>query len=191
MNKIKLLTIISVLFFVSCQKVLTSKEKEMYTQKGQEIAKATFNKMGGEVTKKMKEGGVFLAAPYCNAHAPEIVKDIASEYDVVLKRTSHKLRNADYAPDERENEVIGQYLNLQEMGEPMQAFVELDVAGHPHFYAPIKVQKKCLACHGVPGETMEIKSDSIIKSLYPNDKAIGFAENDLRGIWSIQFQDKE
>jgi len=30
-------------------------------------------------------------------------------------------------------------------------------------------------------------TDSLIKTLYPNDLATGYKVGDLRGIWSIQF----
>ena len=50
------------------------------------------------------------------------------------------------------------------------------------------MQANCLVCHGTINETVTIKMDSIIKSLYPNDKAIEYSEGDLRGIWSITFK---
>ena len=60
--------------------------------------------------------------------------------------------------------------------------------GKVHYYAPIRLQKKCVACHGISKKQISKKTDSILKSLYPNDKATGFKENDLRGIWSITFK---
>ena len=66
--------------------------------------------------------------------------------------------------------------------------VEIDKSGNPHFYAPILLQQKCLTCHGIIGEDITFKTDSIIKSIYQNDVATGFKEGDLRGIWSITFQ---
>ena len=41
---------------------------------------------------------------------------------------------------------------------------------------------------GKVDEFVSVKTDSIIKSLYSNDKAIGYIEGDLRGIWSIEFK---
>jgi hypothetical protein len=64
----------------------------------------------------------------------------------------------------------------------------LDKSGSPHFYAPILLQQKCLACHGEIGKNVTVKTDSIIKSFYPHDAATGFKEGDLRGIWSIAFE---
>ena len=64
----------------------------------------------------------------------------------------------------------------------------MDKYGGPHFYAPIFLQQKCLACHGEIGKNVNAETDSIIKSIYPYDAATGFKEGDLRGIWSIAFE---
>jgi uncharacterized protein (UPF0335 family) len=48
----------------------------------------------------------------------------------------------------------------------------------------------CLKCHGTTDKQMERETYSKIKELYPNDKAIGYDVNEVRGIWSISF-DKE
>ncbi|HHB51890.1 MAG TPA: DUF3365 domain-containing protein [Saprospiraceae bacterium] len=180
---------LSVLFVVSCQNGLSTKEKEMYLLKGQEIAKATAGHLGGEVKKKMGEGGVAKAVPFCNANADGFTEEMAKKYQVLIRRTSDKFRNEHNAPNPEELTQIKRYRALLDSGKKLTPIVEQDTEGKVHFYAPIKVQKKCLSCHGVLGETMEHKADSIIKFLYPKDKAIGFKEDDLRGIWSIEFRD--
>jgi len=177
------------ILLVSCQQGLTIKEKETYTAKGKEIAQATFKSMAGEVEKNMKEGGVSQAAPYCNAHASDLTAKMEEKFNVAIKRTSLKLRNESNAPDEAEKGVLEQFESMLADGEKIVPFVELDAEGLPHFYAPIKLKDKCVACHGVIGESMKQETDSIIKVLYPNDRAVGFKEGDLRGIWSIAFKE--
>lgn len=174
---------------VSCQKTLSQKDKEQYTKQGKEIAQATAQRLGGELMKYMKDGGVKKAAPYCNAHADELTNEIAKKFNATIKRTSHKLRNEKNAPDAKEQEIIAHFQKLITEGQNTKPVVEVDKDGKPHFYAPIKLQKKCTACHGIVGETMKQQSDSIIKTLYPKDKAIGFKEGDLRAIWSIRFNE--
>lgn len=43
----------------------------------------------------------------------------------------------------------------------------------------------CLQCHG---SEKDIKPETLakIKSLYPNDKAIGYQENEMRGLMVIK-----
>lgn len=189
MKKIIGILSIVLLFIASCQQGLSTKEKENYTAKGKEIAQATFKRMAGEVEKNMKEGGVSQAAPFCNAHASDLTAEMEEKYNVSIKRTSQKLRNDANAPTDEEKLVLEQFATSNSEGKDLKSFVSLDEKGLPHFYAPILLKDKCVACHGVLGETMKHETDSIIKVLYPNDKAVGFKEGDLRGMWSITYKE--
>ena len=161
---------------------------EQYTIQGKEIAQATAKKLGGTLVEKMKDGGVKEAVPFCNSKALSLTEEMAINFDVSIKRTSHRLRNEDNKPTGEENTIINNYIKLFSEGKKLKPIVEFDQLGNPHFYAPIIIQKKCLACHGELDADVTKKSDSIIKSYYPKDLATGFKENDLRGIWSITFK---
>ncbi len=178
------------LSFFSCKKELDNQQKTEYAKKGKEIAMATADKMLAEVAKNMKEGGVAQAVPFCNAHADSITNEIASNHGVSIKRTSHLLRNEKFKPSTREQEIITQYQKQKSDKQEIKPIVEKNEDGSIQFYAPIKLVQKCTTCHGVLGETLTPKNDSIIKVLYPMDKAIGFKEGDIRGIWSINFPKK-
>lgn len=191
MKKIISLLSITLVFMSSCQHGLSDKDKEAYTAKGKEIAQATFKRMAGEVEKNMKEGGVSLAAPFCNAHASDLTAEMEEKFNVAIKRTSMKLRNEANAPNLEEQAILEQFQSLLAEGKEISPQVQLDNEGLPHFYAPIKLKAKCVSCHGVLGETMQQEADSIIKVLYPNDKATGFKEGDFRGMWSITFKEKK
>jgi len=45
----------------------------------------------------------------------------------------------------------------------------------------------CLGCHGTEGGDINAKTLKIIKQKYPEDKATGYKEGDLRGWWKITF----
>jgi hypothetical protein len=186
--------ILAVLFVVSCgktEKGLSEADKKMYMAKGKEVAQSTFELMGGKVKENMKKGGPNKAVPFCNEHANELAEKMSKKYNVSIKRTSLELRNDKNAPNEEELEVLSGFKKTKEEGGKLKPIVKEDKTGHPHFYAPIIIKKKCLACHGVLGEKLVKKTDSLIKSHYPKDLAIGYKEGDLRGIWSITFADKE
>lgn len=185
--KIRLYLIGVVLVFVSCSKTLSEEEKEQYLSQGKEIAMATANTLGSNLTQKMKNGGVVEAIPFCNVMAYPLTEQMSEKYNVSIKRTSHKIRNDINMPTVEESKIIDGYLQLAKEGKPIKPSIEIDKSGKPHFYAPILLQKKCLACHGTIGDNITMESDSIIKSYYGNDKAIGFKEGDLRGVWSIIF----
>lgn len=187
MNRLVIVISILVLSFVSCKNELSEAQKTEFTNKGKEIAQSTAKRMLSEVGKNMKEGGVMQAAAFCNAHASGITDEMAMQNRVVIKRTSHKLRNEQNAPNQREQEVIEQYLKGQTDSQELKPMVEKNADGSVQFYAPIMVADKCTVCHGVVNETLTVQNDSIIKNLYPMDKATGFKEGDIRGIWSITF----
>lgn len=186
-----LLTAMSItLLVVSCQNGLSEADKGEYLERGKKIAAATAENMLAEVGKNMKEGGVAQAVPFCNIHADGLTTELAEQNGVSIKRTSHLLRNEKNAPTTREQEIIAQFQKLQAEKQELSPVVEQNEDGTVQFYMPIKVAQKCTVCHGVLGETLTQAHDSIIKSIYPKDQAIGFREGDLRGIWSIQFPKK-
>ena len=73
---------------------------------------------------------------------------------------------------------------LHRKGETLTPSVYI-VGNEVEYYQPITiVSGACLLCHGdtetqIAGETL-----SIIKQLYPNDLATGYAMNDFRGAVS-------
>lgn len=174
--------------FLSCQVGITNKEKNQYTIKGKEIAQATANHLGGQLVEVMNEGGVEQAVPFCNLMATHLTNEMSEKYNATIKRTSLQLRNENNKPNDEETKILLQYKNLIDTNKQPMPIVEIDKSGNPHFYAPILLQQKCLICHGVIGENVTYKTDSIIKSIYSNDIATGFKEGDLRGIWSITFR---
>jgi len=176
-----------VALFVSCAEGFSEKEKQAYTVKGKEITKATFNELSSNLMAQMKSGGPAKAVPFCNVQAVPITKELSKKYDVVIKRTSNKLRSCENEPSERELEIMDQYEQLISEKKELKPIVEIDKDHKKHFYAPIKIKANCLVCHGKVNETMTVKTDSIIKSLYQFDIATDYNDGDLRGVWSITF----
>lgn len=183
-----LMILLVILGTLSCNQSLTDKEKQEYTNKGNEISQATFQALSEKLTGQMKMGGPALAIPFCNIEAMPLTRELSEEYDVTIKRTSDKLRNEENKPTTRELEIINIYHKLISEERELTPIVEVDNNNKKHYYAPIVLNVNCMACHGKIPEFVSVKTDSLIKSLYPRDKAIGYKEGDLRGIWSIEFE---
>jgi len=183
------LILVTILSFFSCNSEFSEKEKQQYSNKGKEIAEATFNALSYELMAQMKEGGPAQAIPFCNVEAVPLAKEISEKYNVAIKRTSDQLRSCENEPSEREIDIIINYKNLIAESKELKPIVEIDAINKKHFYAPIIIKANCLVCHGKLNETMTVKTDSIIKSLYQFDIATGYVEGDLRGVWSIAFND--
>jgi len=183
------LVLIALLGFISCNSEFSEKEKQRYSEKGKEIAQATFKALSSELMAQMKEGGPAQAIPFCNVQAVPLAKEISEKYNVVIKRTSDQLRSCNNEPSEREIDIIINYKQLIAENKELKPIVEIDATNKKHFYAPIMMKANCLVCHGKLKETMSVQTDSIIKSIYQFDIATGYVEGDLRGIWSIAFND--
>lgn len=183
-----LLIVFVFLVIAGCDNSLTDKEKQEYATKGNEIAQASFKALSEKLTEQMKLGGPAQAIPFCNVEAMPLTQQLGEQYDVTIRRTSDKWRNPINKPSERELEIINNYHKLISEKQEITPIIEVDSKNNKHYYAPIILKANCLVCHGKVNEFVSVKTDSIIKSLYPNDKAIGYNEGDLRGIWNITFK---
>jgi hypothetical protein len=186
---LKKITLIFILIsIISCKTELSKENKQAYVLKGKEITKASFKELSSHLMEQMKLGGPQQAVPFCNVKAMPIISKMEDKFNVTIKRTSNKLRNSENKATERELEIINKYQALLDQGKELTPIVELNKNNQKHYFAPIQLNSKCLTCHGKLEEKLSVKTDSLIKSLYPNDKAIGYNEGDLRGIWSIVFK---
>lgn len=176
-------------WLVSCEKKegLSEQEIKEYKKQGKEIAQASFKALSGKLSQQMKAGGPAKAIPFCNVEAMPLTDSLSNSYNVSIKRTSDKFRNPKNEPTEEELAIITKYKEMKSNGAFLEPKVEQDANKTVHFYAPILTSNKCLACHGKLEEQLTISTDSIIKSLYPNDLATGYGDEELRGIWSITF----
>lgn len=179
--------IIIFLTISACNTSFSTKEKQEYSEKGKKIVQATFKELSSNLMQQMKMGGPTLAVPFCNVQAMPITSQLSEKYNVTIKRVSDKVRNSKNEATERELQIIEKYQNLKVNNKKTTPIIEIDNNNKKHFYAPIIINEKCLACHGKLGEKLTVKTDSIIKSLYLNDLAIDYKVGDLRGIWSIEF----
>jgi hypothetical protein len=187
--KIRIIFLLLSISFFGCGEALSDKEKETYINRGKNIAQISFNELSTQLTAQMQQGGPAQAIPFCNVQASPIVKNLEKVQNASIKRTSDKTRSKDNAPTKREMEILEIYSENLKNKVELTPMIEIDIDKKKHFYAPIIINDKCLACHGKLNETLSVKTDSIIKALYPKDLATGYSAGDLRGIWSITFND--
>lgn len=186
MKGIKVLAVLGLFLAVSCNS-FSEKQKQEFTVKGNEISQKAFKALSSELMAQMKAGGPVQAVSFCNVNALPLTETISKENNVQIKRTSDKIRNVANEPTARELEVIMSYKSLMGSGQELKPVVEKE-GKQVHYYAPIKMQTACLNCHG---DTRQVSkpADSILKLKYPNDVARYYKEGDLRGIWSITFDE--
>ncbi len=167
---------------------LTDAEKQQYVEKGKGLAQASFAALSGRLAEAIEQGGVPYAAPFCSVTALPLLDSLSKANNAVIRRTSLKVRNSANQPAPWEKEILLQYEAQSQKGEALKPVVKAINLNEVAFAAPISVLPLCVKCHGKVGETMDAADYEAIKKTYPADQAFGYAEGDLRGMWSIVFK---
>lgn len=152
-----------------------------------EIAKEAVQALGStlknELESAIKSGGPVNALQVCNVRAPVIAEEISWEQDVLVSRTSLKYRNPGNAPNEWQIRVLEDFEASKAAGADPATLVYSGIVNNEYrFMKAIPTAGLCLTCHGAeisPEVTAELTR------LYPQDKATGFKEGDLRGAFVV------
>jgi hypothetical protein len=171
----------------SASTTLADTDTEQRIAESRAAIKAFATQLKGELQEAMKSGGPINAISVCNKSAPAIAKDVSQKYKIHIARTSLKTRNSANKPDVWEKDVLDSFEEWKAEGKPVGSleYSEIDeVDGKPVFryMKAIPTGKLCLKCHGTDIDPNVITK---IDSLYPEDKARGFKEGDIRGAFTI------
>lgn len=160
-----------------------------YLKEGMNLALATKAVLGKNLLTAIKEKGTEEALAFCNTKAIDLTDSMATVLNASIKRVSDKNRNPDNLANENElvyiQEVKQTLVNGGEV-KPQLTELEDQVIG----YYPILTNTMCLQCHGEPNEDIKEGTLEKLAELYPEDKATGYTENQLRGIWVIKMERK-
>jgi len=102
----------------------------------------------------------------------EIAEEVGAKHGLEIGRTSFRLRNTDNTPP-----VWAELLVDDRVAEPV---LLADRSGRLGAFSPIELASFCTRCHGEPDKLAPGVS-GMLAELYPDDRATGFAEGDLRG----------
>ncbi|KON79938.1 DUF3365 domain-containing protein [Azoarcus sp. PA01] len=143
-------------------------------------------KLLAALTEKIAEVGPEGAIPVCKDMAPAMAKEVAASTGWQLKRVSLKLRNAQRAtPDAWEKAALEEFDRRAAAGENPATLEKGEVVeasgGAVYRYAKaLPTQALCLSCHG-PREQLKPEVKAVIDEHYPDDRAIGYKEGEIRG----------
>ena len=151
--------------------------------------KALASNLKKSLKSVIKNSGPITAVEYCNIAAFDITDKVSKEKNVLIKRTSLKLRNKNNIPAAWEIVVLNNFEKRKISGEGIQSlnYKELYVDDSNktffRYMKAIPTGTVCLTCHG---SNIKPKLLSKINELYPEDKARDFKLGDIRGAFSIQ-----
>jgi len=187
----KLIYLIPFTLLFACGSKETTKRTEKidstYLIRGNAIAKISFETISAELKEVLESGGIEHALRYCNEKAYPITDSLSEANLVTIKRVSNKNRNQRNKADKLEEFLIkgfGNDLNIEKELTPRLVLKDDSVI----FYKAIIMQPLCLTCHGQPERELTFQTDSLIRTLYPKDKAIGYQVKEVRGLWRIGFK---
>jgi len=151
--------------------------------KGFNYAMATKSVLGKNLKQQLKRGGSLGALEFCNTNALQLTDSVKTYYGVQIKRVSDKPRNEKNKANSSELKVIESFKKMLYKKEsllPIETYFEEEVVG----YYPIVTNAMCTQCHGEVDKIDKLTLNKI-KTYYPNDQAIGYKSNELRGIWVV------
>lgn len=154
-------------------------------------SKMAMKALGGQLKKElkaaMKAEGPVAALAVCNEKAPQIAASVSAEKGLQVSRVSLKNRNPDNAANEWQTAVLNDFETRKAAGESADKLFHAEVVEDHgqkqfRFMKAISTGKVCLTCHG---ETIGTDITAKLNELYPEDKATGFKEGDLRGAFVV------
>lgn len=169
-------------------KFMEVEQEESYADVGLKYALSTKKVLGKNLMEAIQKEGAMEALLFCNVQAIPLTDSMSAFHHAFIKRVSDKPRNPNNKADAAELAYIAEFKKQLLAQQSIQPLV-VDRGDKVQVYYPIETNTMCLQCHGA---VADIKPDVAKKilALYPDDAATGYAENEVRGIWSIVF-DKE
>ncbi len=156
---------------------------------GNSMSDSLMKKLGGDLKAALSGGEPASAVKFCAQTATPLTKQTSQEFpNATISRVSFQNRNPANKADETDKAVLKKWETLLSEGSslPAQELVSVNETT-TRFYRPIRVQKLCLSCHGAL-ETLDSNLAKMLTNQYPDDKATGYVEGDLRGAFRVEFQ---
>jgi len=136
----------------------------------------------GELMAGMKAGGPVGALDICKMEAPKIAAAHAHS-GWSIKRVSDRNRNPQNLPDSIEADILDRFIEGKATPAAFGRWVRPDSLYQ--YYAPIVTGKLCLNCHG-DAASLASGVPEKLKELYPDDRAVGYKEGDIRGLFVVE-----
>ncbi len=156
----------------------------------EERARAAASGLAGELmarlSKELAAGGPAHAVGVCSEIAPRIAAERSVD-GLTVRRVTARPRNPRNAPDAFEAARLERFAAAAREGKTLEDVVEWTGDGSARtlrYMRPIVIGKTCLACHG-DRAGIDPAVRKILDERYPDDRATGYREGDLRGAISV------
>lgn len=167
---------------------VNAQDKKALVEEAKGAVQALGGTLKGELQKAMKSGGPINALEVCNTRAPEIAAAVSADKNFQVSRVSLKNRNAEMGKANAwQVRVLEDFETRKKAGEAPAALAYSEVVEQGdrqefRFMKAIPTGTLCLTCHGT---NISPAIQSKLTELYPQDKATGYKEGDLRGAFVV------
>jgi cytochrome c553 len=166
---------------------LEGKERDRALEQGKSLALKTKKALGKNLMNALAVGGSAYAVEFCSLNAIAITDSMEELLGAArIKRVSDLNRNPNNAASANELIVLNQFKKTLALGDKASGDIKRTEEGWRVFH-PIITNQMCLQCHG--DKLKEINTETLDKvaAKYPQDLAIGYKINELRGMWVVDF----
>lgn len=149
-------------------------------------ADALGSRLTSALMREMQKGGPGRAVQVCSEQAQKIAGDLSGD-GLTVRRVTRRPRNPKDAPDPYEEARLLDLEAARAGGElPLELYEEVTLEGvrQLRYLRPLTIRRTCLGCHGDPDELAPGVRE-LLQELYPDDRALGYADGDLRGAISV------
>lgn len=186
------LSVLLISFFICIGCTETSKPQLTDNIKSglRQDAKAFMGSLKEILVKEMQTNGVVSAVSVCSDTAQLLTVNYGLSKGIYIKRVSFLNRNPNNMPDGFETKVLKSFELLssqRKLTDTTEFFELIEENGivNVRYMKPILIQAPCLSCHGTSNQISD-NVKTILQNKYPDDKAIGYRLDELRGAVSIQ-----
>ena len=158
--------------------------KSEILNEAKDLLKETSKQYKNTLIQGLQHNNLIKALKYCNKEVKQLIsKD--NEKGFAIKRVSLRPRNKNNYPNLYEKEILEKFnkLSLQDNKKLVLEHSEIikDKNNNKFVYIKaIRIKEVCLNCHG-SNINDDLKKE--IEKLYPDDKAINYKLNDIRGAF--------
>jgi len=197
-NRIGLVLLVGLLIMTGCnsseksdkeddvvQTITVNEQEKSYKDIGLNLAMTTKGILGKNLIGTIQKEGTDAALAFCNINADLLIDSMSTELNASIKRVTDKPRNPNNKANVNEQAYIDANKSLLANGEEILPQIKEEgdkIIG----YYPITTNAMCMQCHGEPETQIKPSTLSKIKTLYPEDMAQGYTEEQLRGIWVVE-----
>jgi hypothetical protein len=135
-----------------------------------------------ELTHALEQGGPEFAIQSCHIDVVGAIRRVERRPGIAAGRTGDRLRNPANAPRAWAAPLVR--TNAGRPAPEVDGFV-VDLGGAVGVLRPIVEQPMCASCHG-PAKKLAPAVQAALKHRYPDDRAIGFRNGEIRGWFWVE-----